>query len=410
MVGLVLDVGCGSKPKGSVNVDFFRYGFNMQEGDQKKGEFLDPKLIKNFVLADACHLPFKDNCFSLVFSSHVIEHVADPVLMFKEMSRVSCRKVVVRCPHRRGSGAKRPFHVNYLDEGFFSSILRSAVFSKQFIFSREGVFTTRLPFNVPSRFQKSLVWRGLRRVDRGLARRGINFPFEVESWSSKQVDKRLDDPVRFCVVSNDSSILDSCFKRGVSYEIGNAVVYDNPNGVGVPVFYNRYVKENVLGQPDGWHVFCHHDFVLNQELKPVLSLLDAYSVYGCAGVRGNFPLLGRIKQTDDSFQGIRLVGSEPVESLDEMCLIIHSRLFKEGLRFDEKFDFHFYGADFCMQASCNGFNVQALQLDCQHKSRTLTGDLWSASYKRCKRLFAEKYKRFLPLRTTTGVVSQEVLQ
>ncbi|MFA5365941.1 MAG: class I SAM-dependent methyltransferase, partial [Candidatus Bathyarchaeia archaeon] len=107
---MILDVGCGTAglAKGDVNVDFFREGRNVQVGEQLVGEMCVPKLIKNFVVADACHLPFRDGCFSLVYSSHVIEHVVDPVLMFKEMLRVSCRKVVVRCPHRKGRGAKRP--------------------------------------------------------------------------------------------------------------------------------------------------------------------------------------------------------------------------------------------------------------------------------------------------------------
>jgi hypothetical protein len=49
----MLDVGCGTKPKGDVNVDFFSGGFNPQTGDQIKGEFMSPQEIPNFVRADA---------------------------------------------------------------------------------------------------------------------------------------------------------------------------------------------------------------------------------------------------------------------------------------------------------------------------------------------------------------------
>ena len=122
MAGLVLDVGCGSRPKGDVNVDFFKSGFNRQEGDQEQGEYLDPKMVKNFVVADACHLPFKTGVFCLVVSSHTIEHVGNPFLMFRELLRVSCGRVVVWCPHRLGSGARRPFHLNYLDEEWFKRL------------------------------------------------------------------------------------------------------------------------------------------------------------------------------------------------------------------------------------------------------------------------------------------------
>jgi len=76
-----LDVGCGSEPTGDVNVDFFVRGWNTQERDQKRGEFIDPKMTPNYVVADAEHLPFKGGVFAVAFSSHVIEHVHNPFLM-----------------------------------------------------------------------------------------------------------------------------------------------------------------------------------------------------------------------------------------------------------------------------------------------------------------------------------------
>jgi ubiquinone/menaquinone biosynthesis C-methylase UbiE len=103
-------VGCGSRPGGDVNVDCFTLGWNSQEGDQKQGEFMNPRLIPNFVVAHAEFLPFNDECFDLVFSSHTIEHVKNPLKMMQELLRVSKRQVTVRCPHRKGSGAKKPFH------------------------------------------------------------------------------------------------------------------------------------------------------------------------------------------------------------------------------------------------------------------------------------------------------------
>jgi len=87
----VLDVGCGknkdyphSTPKGTVNCDV-RKPLNK---------------LKNFVQCDAQYLPFKDNVFDLVYSSHVIEHVDDAFLMLKELIRVSGNKVEVYTPHR----------------------------------------------------------------------------------------------------------------------------------------------------------------------------------------------------------------------------------------------------------------------------------------------------------------------
>jgi len=45
------------------------------------------------------HLPFKDESFNAVFSSHTIEHVQNPLLMLREMCRVANEKIVVRCMH-----------------------------------------------------------------------------------------------------------------------------------------------------------------------------------------------------------------------------------------------------------------------------------------------------------------------
>ena len=77
---MLLDVGCGNAElaKGDVNVDLFREGRNLQIGNQKVGERVNPHKIKNFVVADACHLPFKAGAFKVVFSSHTIEHVSNP--------------------------------------------------------------------------------------------------------------------------------------------------------------------------------------------------------------------------------------------------------------------------------------------------------------------------------------------
>lgn len=90
----VLDVGCGPTPRGTVNIDRYTRPTIHGYGAGQKSK------IPNFVLADAQHLPFRNACFEKVVSSHVIEHVQEPMLMLKEMTRVSSRYVVVRCPHR----------------------------------------------------------------------------------------------------------------------------------------------------------------------------------------------------------------------------------------------------------------------------------------------------------------------
>jgi len=83
----ILDVGCGFDPHGTVNVDITR---------NSNAE----------ILASALSLPFKDNSFSLVLCSHVLEHLSDPAKAFHEISRVSRSRFVIRVPHRLGGLAK----------------------------------------------------------------------------------------------------------------------------------------------------------------------------------------------------------------------------------------------------------------------------------------------------------------
>jgi ubiquinone/menaquinone biosynthesis C-methylase UbiE len=73
---MILDVGCDSHPKGHVNIDVNR-------------TITKQKHIPNFILADAQNLPFRDKCFSLIYSSHVIEHLPNPLQALREWKRVA---------------------------------------------------------------------------------------------------------------------------------------------------------------------------------------------------------------------------------------------------------------------------------------------------------------------------------
>jgi len=101
----ILDVGCGTNPKGDVNIDY-RVGLTFETTRDPKGDYLDTKRIENFVKGDVLHLPFKPNSFEEVYSSHVIEHVRNPYKLLKEMIRVSKKTIEIKCPHRYGRFAK----------------------------------------------------------------------------------------------------------------------------------------------------------------------------------------------------------------------------------------------------------------------------------------------------------------
>lgn len=113
----VLDVGCGSRPRGDVNVDL-----RSPKYAAPRHFTLHPKKIRNFVLADVQHLPFQDETFHLVFSSHVIEHVENPVLMLKEIIRVAKDLAIIKCPHRCNREQSK-YHRNFFNVQWFDRIL-----------------------------------------------------------------------------------------------------------------------------------------------------------------------------------------------------------------------------------------------------------------------------------------------
>jgi len=85
-----LDIGCGAVPTGDVNLDL------LIPGDERRP--FDHRKIKNFILADCRYLPFPDNTFLEVYSSHFLEHVQDPDACLAEMLRVSRIRVCAIVP------------------------------------------------------------------------------------------------------------------------------------------------------------------------------------------------------------------------------------------------------------------------------------------------------------------------
>ena len=76
----VLDVGCGDRPAGNVNLDLFYYG-----------------KWKNFIIGEAHHLPFKNLVFTKVYSKNCLEHLENPLEFFKEAKRILKKGGVLEC-------------------------------------------------------------------------------------------------------------------------------------------------------------------------------------------------------------------------------------------------------------------------------------------------------------------------
>lgn len=82
----VLDVGCGDRPKGDVNLDLFYYG-----------------KWKNFIMGEAHHLPFKNGVFQKVYSKNCVEHLEDPLKFFQEAKRVLGNNGTLECIYHTDS-------------------------------------------------------------------------------------------------------------------------------------------------------------------------------------------------------------------------------------------------------------------------------------------------------------------
>ena len=387
----MLDIGSGNASKGDVNLGI--------------RDCASAKKPKNFVIADVMHLPFKDEAFNLAFSAFTVEQVKAPFVMLKEMCRVAKRKVIVRYFHRWSSGAGSLDNIYRFGESWFQNAARKLnLESVQFANSMDYPLSGRLLKFFPRISQQTFLWNPLRHFERWF-RRIVRIPLEMEVWIKKIRPSSNSSKIQFVVVYNSPEIFRNCFSSSPYVSSDHVIAYNNIENEPLPKFYNETVKKHL--NEETWFIFAHQDFVLKEDLQLHLKEKDANSIYGPTGVKlAGESFLGQIFQTNNEPIGTALTKDAIVQTLDAQCLIAHASVFRQGLWFDKKFRFHFYDADFCMRAYVKGFDVLATQINCQHKSRTLTGDIESSEYIETLADFKEKWKKFLPIKTSTTIVRE----
>lgn len=89
----ILDIGCGSKPWGNINLDLFQ-GANIHH----RFEY-SPKDIEKFVNSDGSKLPFRDKSIDIIVSRHCLEHIPEPLKAAKDWERVAKKAVVIMVPN-----------------------------------------------------------------------------------------------------------------------------------------------------------------------------------------------------------------------------------------------------------------------------------------------------------------------
>ncbi len=156
-----------------------------------------------------------------------------------------------------------------------------------------------------------------------------------------------------------------------------------------------------------YYIYLHHDVFLPSSFEYLLTLWlehlkdEDWGVLGVAGVK----LLGRAKANIGYISdrgkawGTALKKPKEVDTLDELMLIT-----KGDYVFDEELDLHFYGADICMQAKAQGRKNYVIPAFVEHNSGY--NGIRTDDYYRCKTYFAQKWKDYLPIATTTTIIEE----
>lgn len=188
-----------------------------------------------------------------------------------------------------------------------------------------------------------------------------------------------------------------------------AVCLAPDNRSGLPQVYNARI--GATGGPD-CVVFMHDDVWIDDYyfVDRIASALDVYDVIGVAGNRRRVPrqpnwaLVGVNLTWDDAenlsgavahgarpFGEVSRYGLAPAdcELLDGLLLAARrSTLRRRGVRFDPRFDFHFYDMDFCRGARQQGLRLGTWPICVTHQSGGAFGSArWHAMY----RLYLDKW-------------------
>jgi hypothetical protein len=158
-------------------------------------------------------------------------------------------------------------------------------------------------------------------------------------------------------------------------------------------------------------IFVHQDVYLPDtwftSLQRCLAFLEetdvSWGVLGCFGSRkGADGGLGRVYTSGMGWHGRPLARPEPVETLDEIILVVRK---SSGLRFDPRLPhFHLYGTDICMTARERGLTSYAFQGFCVHNTNQLLS--LPKEFYTCYRHIRHRWSRYLPIHASCMTISR----
>jgi hypothetical protein len=160
-------------------------------------------------------------------------------------------------------------------------------------------------------------------------------------------------------------------------------------------------------------VFIHQDIYLPEAwlscFNKSLSYLDReeinWGVLGCYGVRqeGRIEVrLGQVYTTGMGIHGQWIYKPEPVQTLDEIVLVIRK---SSGLRFDPSLPyFHLYGTDICMSAREKEMMCYVIPAFCIHNTNQII-ELPIEFYE-CYKYIKRQWKKYLPIHSSCIRISR----
>lgn len=199
-------------------------------------------------------------------------------------------------------------------------------------------------------------------------------------------------------------ILSNSFLKGEEISLD---LIDNREHLSVSRLFNSYIQ-HFDHTEESWLFFIRDDLELLSFPADILSSLDKNRIYGPFGAKAffdqykvGFAKKGRVYRKDACSNFIDAVMPayfDPrVDTLDSMCLIVHSSLLKKyDLHFDENLAFDLYAEDFCLKAQKDfGIPVEVTGITCVHHSSDLGQKECGERYSKALAYLNEKYKEEL---------------
>ncbi|MDQ1406121.1 MAG: hypothetical protein QOG55_1750 [Acidobacteriaceae bacterium] len=196
-------------------------------------------------------------------------------------------------------------------------------------------------------------------------------------------------------VLENNFLISPCFQDGHPHQI---LLQENfPSAARA---YNQALENSVHDLV----IFAHQDMIfpatwLAQVQDAITSLARTdphWGVLGVFGIDKHGENVGYVYSTGQGRIGAPLASPQPVQTLDEIVLILRK---SSGLRFNERLPhFHFYGVDICLAAQSRGMQSYTIPAFCIHNTQfnlVMPREFYE-SYHALKKI----WKQYLPIQTT----------